>query len=251
MKKELFVIDDDQIFSITSWKAASDIKAYWLTKNLVYGDKAGSDLRQYRWVNFCSGYASGTKYAIRLIKVDGMIDPYGKHADLGVLGYNDPGYGPPKMANRTVMFPDRIRNWLLNSADSLENTLKKFPTGFMVDGVYYSKKEVQHFINEIRTPSKLDILVDFWLNLCVLHEVGHACDAHHHGGGDPLKTETGDPKCPMKYRSEYTFVKLDKTLFGIMDVIEKQGITPITIYTGWKFCKSKDNCWKQLDVNDR
>ena len=252
-QKEIFVLDDNQIFDISSWKAASGIKAYWLTKDMVFGDKGGSETdANYRWVNFCRGNASGLKYAVHLVKVDGMSDPYGKHQEPFVFGYNDPGYGPPKFATRTVMFPDRIRNWLTIEADSLSNVLKKFPTGFQIDGVVYTKKEVQNLVDQIRNPAKLDVLVDFWMNLCVLHEVGHACNVYHHGGGDPNKTGTGSPICPMLYRSEYSLVKLDnKMLSQIMKIIEKDGITPIVSYTGWRFCKTKDNCWKQINVNDR
>ncbi len=252
-QKEIFVLDDDQIFDISSWKAATGIKAYWLTKDMVYGDKAGDDNNQnYRWVNFCRGNAQGLKYAVHLVKVTGMSDPYGKHQEPFVFGYNDPGYGPPKYATRTVIFPDRIRNWMVIEADTLDNLLKKFPNGFAIGKDVYTKKEVQDLINQIRTPAKLDVLVDFWQNLCVLHEVGHACDAHHHGGGDPNKTGVGDPLCPMLYRSEFTLVKLDKKMLGqIMKLVEKDGVTPIVSYTGWRFCKKNDNCWGQLNVNDR
>ncbi|HEY3250399.1 MAG TPA: hypothetical protein VGK25_04710 [Ignavibacteria bacterium] len=249
--KELFVYDKDKIFDIASWKSASGIKAYWVDLDMMYGPKGGGETDQnYRWVNFCRGFATGLKYAIQVVKINGMGDPYNQHQEKYVFGYNDPAYGPPKASNRIVMFPDRIRNWLVESADTLEGTLKKFPSGFNIGTVYYSKKEVQHLIDEIRNSAKLDVLVDFWLNLCVLHETGHACNCHHHGGGDPNKTGLGDPKCPTLYRSEYTLVKLDKMMAQVMNVIEKEGITPIVSYTGWKFCTKGDNCWKQLTVND-
>ena len=251
LQKEIFVIDESKIFSTASWEAATGIKAYWLQLNQVYGTKGGGEQDQnYKWVNFCRGNAQGSKFAVNLKKIDGTVDPYGYHSDQGVLGYNA-GTGPPKNTKITVMFPDRIRNWFLASADSMAATLKKFPKGFVIEGVTYSKKEVQKLIDEIKTPAKLDVLVDFWLNLCVLHEVAHACNVPHHGGGDEKKTGTGDPKCPTKYRSEYSMVKLDKSIATIMNIIEKEGITPIAIYTGWKFCKTKDNCWKKIDVNDR
>jgi hypothetical protein len=253
--KEIFVLDDDQIFDISSWQAASGINAYWLTKDMVYGSKGGIDIMnpQYRWVDFCQGTtAPGSKYAIHLVKVSGMIDTYGVDQGKYDFGYNDPGYGPPRAANLTVIFPDRLRNWLVESADTLAKYLKKYPTGFNVGGVSYSKKEIQSLIDEIKNPAELKVLVDFQENVTVLHEIGHACNVHHHGGGDTTKTGTGSIICPMIYQSEYDIAKLNlKMLSPVMKLIEKDGITPIVSYIGWRFCKTKDNCWKQIDVNDK
>ncbi len=249
-KKDIFIIDDDQIFPKTEWEAASGITSHWLTSSMVYSIKAGGDLTQYRWVDFCQSTAPGKKYAVRLIKATGMSDPFGNYPEWQVGGYNYPGYGPPIKADRTVVFPERVRWWLTSSADSLEAWLIKYPSGFQVDKDTYTPKQVHDIIDEIRNPAKQDVLVEFWNELNIVHEVGHACNVYHHGGGDTSKTTTGDPKCPMKYRGDNEI--LTKSVIGnIFRIIDKEGIVPIVVYTGWRFCKKNDNCWKQLDVNDK
>ena len=112
-----------------TWEAASGITSHWLTSNMVYGSKAGNDLTQYRWVNFCSGYASGSKYAVRLQKVNGMSDPFPNGEQEWRVGGYDVGDGPPKKSDRTVIFPDRTRWWLTSSADSMDVWLKQYPKG--------------------------------------------------------------------------------------------------------------------------
>lgn len=248
--KTLFVIDDDQMFPKPSWEAASGMQAYWLTKDLVYGDKAGNDLKQYRWVDFCRGFASGTKYAVRLIKESTMIDPNGEW-DYPVFGYNDPAFGPPINANRTYIFPLRIRTWFSSLPDSLTKWLKGSPGGLQWGSESYTAAQINKFINMLKDPKKFDFMVGFWTDLVVVHEVGHACNGEHHGGGDTTKTATGDPMCPMRYSPEVDMISSAYALGSVFQIIDKENITPILTYTKWRFCKKQDNCWKKLDVNDK
>jgi hypothetical protein len=182
-----------------------------------------------------------------------MDDPFNNYKDWGVGGYNYPAYGPPREADLTVVFPDRTRYWLTSCADSLSSWLVKFPNGFQIGNNIYSKKQIQDIIDEIRNPAKLDVLVNFWVDLNVVHEVGHACNVCHHGGcpDDTNKTSTGDPKCPTKYRNEFQVITTAHSVSDLFRILDDEKIIPIVTYTGWKFCKSGDNCWNHLNVNDR
>lgn len=251
-QKEIFVIDDDQLFDIASWKAASGIKAYWLTSDMVYGSKGGGERDQnWRWVNFCRGYAPGLKYAIHLKKVSGIPDPYnlcGTGTDY--IGCSD--MGPVKNANLTIVLPDRISKWLIDTKDTLAAWLARFPKAksLVIGGQTYSTKEMKTFVDAINNPAKFGEIMNFYINLTAIHEVGHALGVPHHGGGDPKKTSQGSHKCPMRYLEYMDPILINSAWFRtILDLIGKGGNVIVT-YTKWKFCKTGDNCWKKIDTND-
>ena len=252
MQKELFVIDKDQLFDIASWKAASGIKAYWLDENMVYGDKAGGNKDLSRWVDFCSGYAKGNKYAVRLNKVNGSYDPEQQITtdDWGVdLSYSK--LKSPKTSFVTEIFIDNIKSYLYNSADTLKKYLKKYPKGYIIHGTFVSHATMQKYVDIMNDNTKAKYLVDFFVNATVLHEVGHACGVPHHGGGDTSKTSTGDLYCPMIYIGDYDYPVFMSKITPVFQLIDKFGENVIVTYTKLKFCKKKDNCWKQISVNDR
>jgi len=252
-QKEIFVIDNDQIFSISSWKAASGIKAYWLTTDMVYGSKGGGELDlNYRWVDFCRGYAQGNKFAVHLKKIIGMDDPY--HLCSSNLNYDGCDQGSPvKNAVLTIVLPDRTKQWLIDTKDTLSAWLAKSPNApsMLIGGQTFSTMSIKNFVNAINNPAKFDEVMNFYINLTALHEVGHALGVLHHGGGDPTKTTTGDHGCPMRYLEDMDPVYINSAwLKSVLDLIDKGG-NVIVIYTKWRFCKTGDNCWKQLDANDR
>lgn len=245
-EKEIFVIDEGQIFDISTWKSASGIKAYWLTTDLVFGSNGGGELNQdYRWVNFCSGYAKGLKYSVLLKKIDGITDPYtlcGTGTD-----YTGCNKGSPvKNAQLTVVLPDRIKKWLTTVRDTLSAWLTRMPKGFKLGGKNYTAKTVKKFIDDLNNTAKFNEIVNFYISQVAVHEVGHALGIPHHG-----KNEAGSKNCPMRYFEYMDPVDFNSTKLGnVLDLIEKEG-TVLVSYTSWKFCKSQFNCWSKLDANDR
>ncbi|RPI16317.1 MAG: hypothetical protein EHM58_12115 [Ignavibacteriae bacterium] len=250
-QKEIFVLDEYQLFSIVSWKAASDITAYWLTGDLVYGTKAGSmDNDLYRWVDFCNGYAQGNKYAVNILKSFDMNDPKGVSNDKYELGYC-PVYGPPVRSGYVMIFPERIKNWLKEQRDTLIHYLKQRPQGYKIDGVIYRAPVIQKLIDALGDAQKFQVIYDFVMYYAVIHEVGHACGVRHHGGGDESKIFSGDINCPTKYRNTSAIAAITAGLGPILEIIKREGVIPSVTYTKLKFCTSPDNCWKQINVNDK
>ncbi len=248
LQKELFVIDVGQIFAIDSWKAASGIDAYWLDTSMVYGPKGGLPQSQpYRWANFCSGYSKGSKYAVNIVKIDGLIDKY--TLCQGQYFGCDAG-SPPKNAF-IVYLPDRMKAWLLELADSCQSWLITYPGGVNLGGYFLSKDDMQNYLSVVRTPKKFDELCNYEQTEQVVHEVGHACCLPHHGGGDTTKLGTGSKDCPMRYVEWESPINTEVyRLRHIFDQIDING-NVIVSYTSWRFCKTQDNCWSKIDVNDR
>jgi hypothetical protein len=254
-QKEIFVIDEKQKFDVASWKSASGITAYWLTKNFVFAEKGGGlkDL-QYRRVDFCGGYAKGEKYAINLVVVDGINDPNsdcGASGDMGIWGCS---WGPPKFAEITVVFPDRIRAMLRDFRDSLAVWKVRYPTGFLLGTLFVSTSMANKFISAMNNSAKFEEMVNYCLNMSIIHEVGHACGIPHHclkktKSGECIRTG-GDHKCPMSYAENGGFLGQFSRLEGVMKLIDENE-NLIVVYTGSKFCKTQDNCFSKLQVNDR
>lgn len=253
VKKELFVIDPDNLLSIIGWKTASGIDVYKLNTEMVYGSMAGSDEDpNYRWVNFCRGNAQGQKYAINLVKVDGLTDPYGHHPGIRVFGYCP--YGPPILVMRAVMFPDRIERWLLDERDSLVNVLARFPTG---ETITYGTRPwprtfLQTIVEIINNESNRFLLQDFMMNYVVIHELGHGCKIPHHGSGVEGLEGTGDATCVMRY---YSIRDQAETFYffmsQVMDLSGGGEVLPVLSYRNWIMCRTPDNCWSKLTINDR
>lgn len=246
-KKEIFIIDAGNIFVSVSWEKATEITAYYLTYDLISADIGGASEEQpeFRRVNFCSNNAKGEKYAVNLIKVKGLKDPYGKENKLTVWGYSP--LGPPKYVERTVIFPDRRWEYTKFVADSLYTVLKNNPSQntFYFDGDAFLRSEIEKFLNVCKDNQKFELLIEFLVNRTVIHEVGHACGVNHHtniGGGNI--------DCPMRYINNGDVLNFSQTLKDLFDIVDT-GVYVIAIYTNWKFCKSADNCWGQLNVNDR
>jgi hypothetical protein len=251
--KELFVIDDSYFLSKISWEKASGIKLYYMTAAQVYGEKAGGDVDfKYRWVNFCRGHAQGLKYTLNIIKVDGLKDPYNMYPDPEkAFAYSD--YGPPKSCKRVVVFPDRVRLSVDKMLDEIKKTLESNPNKKVITfkKFKFARKSLQELVDKMNDLDKYQAFIDYQMTLSVLHEVGHACAVKHHGGGKSGFEGSGDINCPMRYINVSDQVKWLKVLANVFKIIDEEGLIPMVDYTNWKFCKKEDNCWKQLNVNDR
>ena len=253
-KKELFVIDPENLLSIISWKEASGIEVHKLNADMVYGSLAGSDEEpNYRWVNFCRGNAQGIKYAVNIRKVEGLTDPNGEYPNTSIFGYCS--MGPPINVNKTYIFPDRANNWLINKKNEIQELLTSFPseTEIHYSTRTWSRSFLQWIVDAVNDDTKRFMLQDFIINRTVLHELGHACSVPHHGGGVDGGEYTGDADCPMKGREDiqhtselFVYIMLD-----ILDQVGSEEVMPVTIYRNWKFCHSPDNCWSKININDR
>jgi hypothetical protein len=247
--KEIFVIDEGQLLDIVTWKSATGIKAHWLNLNQVYGTLGGSERDlPYRLVDFCGGYAKGSKYALNLAKRNGL-----NSSECGTPDAWGCSWGPPKFADITVIFPDKIREWLKAFADSSVVWLIKFPNGFSFEGINLSPGKINKYINAVKNQAKFDELVNYYTNTTVIHELGHACGVPHHClqkiNGECKRT-AGVKDCPMRYVENNEFITSIEKLSEIMDLIDA-GANLIVTYTKMKYCKTQDNCWSKLQVNDR
>jgi hypothetical protein len=221
---------------------------------MVLGTLAGSDEEpNYRWVNFCRGHAQGQKYAINIVKVNGLIDPYGEHPEINTLGYC--GYGPPILVKRAVMFPDRVERVLLDGRDSLVNVLARYPGD---ESITYGTRPwprtfLQTIVEIINNESTRFLFHDYTMNYAVIHELGHGCGVHHHGGGVAGREDTGEVTCPMRYFSMHE--RAETFYFFMSQVIDLSGgsgeVIPVLSYRNWRMCTTPDNCWSKLTVNDR
>jgi hypothetical protein len=245
--KELFVIDDGHLLSKLAWETASGVKIYFLTEHEVYGNLAGADKDyNYRWVDFCRGYAPGNKYAINIIKVDGIIDPFNQYPDpTTAFAYamvpNPPG--TPKDCKKLVVMRDRVVKNVKYDKDGIALVLSQSqadPINYF--GWMIPRSEAQAFVNYLNNQSNFDLFTDYQMTLTMVHEMGHGCGTIHHGGGAAGQEGTGAEWCPMRY-------------IGPMDKIKWISIIPTFSskddFNSWTYCTAPDNCWGQINVNDK
>lgn len=245
MQKEIFVIDMDNLFTPVSWKAATGIEGYWMTPDLVYG--AGDELNMtYRWVDFCRGNSPGSKYAVLLKRISTIDDPY-KLCGTG-LEYNGCNSGSPVMnAKLTLVLTERTKKWLVTTKDTLASWLAKNPKAkkLTIGGHVMLTSWLKKFVDAVNNPAKLQEILNFYDNQVAIHEIGHALGVNHH-----KVTTSGAHDCPMRYFEYVDPVYLNEAwLKKVLEMLDTDGNLIVT-YTKWKFCKTGDNCWKQLDAKD-
>ena len=248
MKKELFVIDDDFMLSTYTWEQASGIPVYRVSENYVYGNLCGGDFvtnADYRLVNFCRGYMSGSKYAVNIIKINGIADPY-TLCGTDSAYYGCSGVGRPRDVNLTILLPDRRRQQLANYKTRLQQAYDADPSApTYLDGI--PNAQMVRYINVLTNPRKFSMFLELNMKLATVHEVGHACGIDHH----PSISE-GITYCPMRYYTEteiFTeFLEYYTEYLNILDADE----TEVIIAEGrWRFCNIIDNCKRSINVNDR
>lgn len=250
LQKEIFVIDMDDLFTPVSWKAATGIEGYWMTPDLVFGSKGGNELNMsYRWVNFCRGNAAGSKYAVLLKRISTIDDPYKLCSNLpDYTGCNSGS--PVKNAVLTLVLTERTKKWLVTISDTMATWLVKFPKEkqLKIGKHFIPTVWIKKFVDAVKNPAKLKEILNFYDNQIAIHEIGHALGVSHHGK-DKNKT-TGAHDCPMRYLEYIDPVYINEAwLIKVLDMLDTEGNLIVT-YTKWKFCKTKDNCWKQLDAKD-
>ena len=238
-KKEIFVIDESNIVPFLEWFGASEITAYRLGEEQVYGRLGGTpDDQSYKQVNFSSTTSPGVKYAVNVIRISGLGNPYtpSETSRRGETYY----IGPPINIIRTVIFPDRIHNMLRTEIALIAQYLRDNPA---TDPVHYGLYDFPRVLAQRVADMETNVVsynefYQFLLDNTVIHELGHACKIEHHGHDiSPGATYEGDPQCPMKYSDVMQFAR---TFFS--------ATLPSSF---WRFCTTPDNCRGQINVNDR
>jgi hypothetical protein len=247
-RKELFVIDEGGLFDTKLWETASGIVAYRLDESLV---KGGADGDESRIVTTSAKSGEDAKYAVRLEKMPGTIDPDDPGGDNPSMGYSlHIVGGSPKDAELCKVFPVRVRNyigklytWLgialaqPNSKEGLQLAKSGFPR-FLA----------QRALDQLSEANR-ESLVRQMLTVISIHEVGHACGLAGHIDSANGNTESslGDKSCPMRYPdkpSENELIIL-QILFGSNATLPLQ-------YN--RFCRDAGpgqyECFRKLNVQD-
>jgi hypothetical protein len=242
--KEMFVIDNDNLLPKTPWQLASEIRVYYLSQNEVYGSLSGGDIEiKYRWVDFNAGYSAGSKYAVNIIKAPGLADPYNQYPwPSTALAYADPqGCKSPRYCKRVVVFPERVKFGLKQLRDTLDYLVKKDTSQSTIsfNGNTLNKTDVNELISFLSNTGTFDLFLSYQMTLSMIHEIGHSIGLPHHTGSKQMWS--GAEFCPMRYidiNDQIKWVAFLKTVSNVDD------------FTQWEFCKSPDNCWSKISVND-
>lgn len=252
-RKELFIIDDNFMLSQFSWQIATGIPIYRLNEQLVYGNLCGGPMEStpdYRLVNFCRNTQGGQKYAVNLVRINGIEDPYnlcGGDSDTNYTGCSD--IGPPKFANVTIVMPDRLRRYFELQRNRFEYMLSFNPsqTEFYFSGLTIDRATLNAYMDVLNNPRKFNMLTEFMVRQNALHETGHACGIEHHS-----VVYNGSMECPMRYMNYLEEVMIFDAFYSeIFQTLYADGTELIVAENRWRFCTSGDNCWGKINVNDR
>ena len=245
-RKELFYVDESRLLDAAAFERSSGIRALRVDKSMLRG---GDVLAPYRQVDFQEGFAAGgQKYATYVFEAEGMLDK--EHgSEVSTLAHswlNAPG-GTPKDCDYIRIFVDRIDAYVRRTLyDRLRNAVAD-PTSadaqeFERTGLppALAKKALDAYHNE----TAVSRVVEDLTALIVVHEMGHACGADHHGRDDASRgVASGETSCPMRYaeKAEWLTMVVLEVLFP-----QKQSLAMHRM----RFCRAEDDCWSQLDVRD-
>jgi hypothetical protein len=241
-KRELFVIDMDELFSVPAWENASDIMAYRLNNSMV---KGGDDGQESRIVDFNQKYSAGVhKYAIRLKNSSGTAGDEGK-VTLGECFPETSSRVPPKYWDSTVIYVEAINYFSDRAIRKLERENNQTDDRLReVTGL--TREQFNRLHEIIRNTSVVSTIKEFFVNRTVLHEVGHSCAVDHH---DPV--ESGFLSCPMKYgddMDDFTYIK--DFLMEILEFISGSGEGETIISFGNSKLCVQFNCYNEVKVRD-
>ncbi len=263
VKKELCVIDDAELLSTYLFERLSDIKVVKLDESTVYGTLAGiGDTIEYRHVNFTSTSYPGVKYAINIIRHDGLSDPNPRNPHPTAYGYCS--IGPPKYSYSCYIMPERIRQRMIETEHIVDSALNN-SNGELITIVNsrsisrnYSRRFLEKVLNALQNPNKNYLIIDFIINYTTVHEIMHGCSVNHHGRG--VEPNTGNKFCVMYYSRDIIYVSFALDLLSIFpeEWFESNEVSNITVNNITQLCGMPgltgtypDNCYKQININDR
>ncbi|MEN6582416.1 MAG: hypothetical protein ABFD54_08190 [Armatimonadota bacterium] len=244
--KDLFVIDEGNIFDTQLWKQASGITAYRLNNELVF-NRGGLTID--RIVDYKMGEPSGYhKYAVRLTTEPGLEDSDNIRPQHNIYGYCN-NSSSPEDADYTKIFPARLRGYIDRIYTLLDHALNRPGSDedkrLQASGIPRSLAQ-QAF--SMMGETTREQLVQQMVTVCAIHEVGHACGLPGHevvnDDGSSSESSEGCKSCPMRYPDSPNELDL-----GILQVLFKNN-APLPLQYN-SFCNDERyNCRKKLNVKD-
>lgn len=267
VRKEICVIDNSELLSISLFERLSGIKVVKLDERTVYGSLAGNDdTAKYRHVNFSNTSYSGVKYAINIKNHSGLNDPDPRNPTReSTWGYCD--FGPPVYSYNCYIMPDRVRL----AMQKLDNIIDSALTNSTGDTVLirfansggtriFLRVYLEYILNSMRNPNKYYLIIDFIVNYLTVHEIMHGCNVTHHGNNTAGMEDTGNPLCVMYYQKRLNYATFAMYLLSrIPDewfagneaaVITANNLNQLCGMPGLTGSFT-DNCYMQININDR
>ncbi|MEN6373107.1 MAG: hypothetical protein ABFD64_13970 [Armatimonadota bacterium] len=246
-EKDLFVIDESNVFNQQLWKQASGITAYRLNNQLVF-NRGGLTID--RIVDYKMGEIKDYhKFAVRLVVPPGLEDPDKLRNGYGTYGYCSNG-DCPEDADYTKIFPARLRRYIGHIYTFLDHALNRPGSDedkqLQASGIPHSlaMKAFKQMGEDTR-----EKLVQQMVTVCAIHEVGHACGLPGHevtnSDGSSSESSEGNPICPMRYPDESNELDL-----GILQVLFKID-APLPLQYDHFCTGGQYNCRKKLNVKDK
>jgi hypothetical protein len=255
--KEMFVIDPAGLFDFTSWKKMTQIEAYKVDESMIAG---GSDDVASRVVNFNTGDASQSKYAVRLVKLAPNDDSGGAAANR--MGFTDCGYcrsnsdcdkcKSPKDARTCNVIPERplilVNRLYMDLGKALADPTSEEAAGMAAAGIppFLARRA----LDALRDPAARNALAQKLLAQVVIHEVGHAVSLLDHSVDPPKGMEQTVRSCPMYYPGPRAYWR-----FTVFQILFKADATLAMQYSD--FCRGMAayrsagyDCFMRINVAD-
>lgn len=264
--KTLLVIDPEKYLRAEDWRTATGIELFRMEEALAGEGNTGLGGKGNA-TNPHRGFAKGPEwdYAVRILKEPERVDDvYGRSfppddwsAERMIQDQK------PKHVRYVGMWPDAF----LPSVNRMYEDLQLAISGTALPGSdararrilaireFLSTPERQRLAREalrkLADPAARAVIAEALLRRTVVHEVGHACGADHHGvsvvdgAAVVLETESSGPEsCPMRYNIHED---VDRAVLPIVEMLlPSEGMA----VAGGRFCDDFRGCWPAIDVND-
>jgi hypothetical protein len=211
-EKAHFVIDPANIFDFDRWRRSTGVRAFRLDSSLVPGGTSWEPAASRR-VDFNSeGKGEGTKFAVRIEAIKGLIEPDPPPKEDGTPSSGDAptqyaytAGASPGDAERVRLFPDRIRAMIDRVIEMIRAGLDPSAPdhekqwGFLSD-LGFSRDEMATRLANLDTLAR-EQLTDRMVALTAIHEMAHACGVKGHLNAEHKEDDQiqRDKSCPMQY----------------------------------------------------